>query len=132
MDAAALYKFAETRNKAVLCFAHVINWMAQTKGSTASCTTPPWCRSPARAIGSKTSAAPASWRGCPLSARHQNSMIALGVVSSMWRPSKVEQPRTQCRAHYDSGTGRVGDGDQLAIAIDTAAPFLPITQHSDR
>jgi hypothetical protein len=70
--------------------------------------------------------------GSPLSARRQSSMIALGVVSSMWRPGKVEQPRTQCRAHYGIGTGRIGDGGQLAIAIDTAAPFLLSTQRSDR
>src|SRR5437868_5624874 len=31
--------------------------------STASCIMPPWCRSRARATGSRTSAAPASWRG---------------------------------------------------------------------
>ena len=32
MEAAALYAFAEARNKDVICFAHVTNQMARTEG----------------------------------------------------------------------------------------------------
>jgi hypothetical protein len=32
MEAAALYAFAQARNKAVICFAHVTNQMARVEG----------------------------------------------------------------------------------------------------